>query len=257
MRAGVGVADCSGQPRRRLGEPGADGVGQRAGRAPPRSASGSGVGSSSRGRRRRRARRGGRRRSAPRRDAGRARKRSTYSSGRPNDDCASRCAAASASATSSGPATTRMPRPPPPCTALTASGQPSSSPNWRTASGSSTANIAPGTGGTPASVATCRAASLSPIIAITSADGPMNVSDAALDGGGEVGAFGEEPVAGMHGVAPCVRRPRRRPDRCRGRCRRQPIRGGRRHRRRAPPPSSGRRARCARRWPRCRGRGTP
>ena len=59
----------------------------------------------------------------------------------------------------------RIPLPPPPAAALTSTGKPASSPR--------------GTTGTPAATAISRAASLRPILSITSAGGPTKLMPAA------------------------------------------------------------------------------
>ena len=86
-----------------------------------------------------------------------------------------------------------MPRPPPPAAALTSSGSP-------IAAGSPVS-----TTGTPASRAIRFASSLSPPARSAAGGGPIQTSPAASDGLGELGALGEEPVAGVDGVGPAAR----------------------------------------------------
>ena len=95
------------------------------------------------------------------------------------------------------------------------------------------------------------AASLSPISAITSADGPTQVNR-RRDRGGEVGALGEESVTGVDRVAPRRPRRRRRRGRRRGRSRPAPTRRSRPRRRPARRRATRRRVRCAPPPPACR-----
>ena len=103
-------------------------------------------------------------------------------------------AAAASRASSSSPSvrTMRMPRPPPPADALTSSGRPIS------------AGV--GHGGVEAAPARRRRASApwprssSPSRRSPPGGGPIHVSPASVDGPGEVGRLGEEPVAGVDGV---------------------------------------------------------
>ncbi len=68
-----------------------------------------------------------------------------------------------------------MPLPPPPAAAFTRTGKPSR----RAAAAASPPSSAPGTSGTPARATVARAASLSPMVAIASGGGPIQVSPAA------------------------------------------------------------------------------
>ena len=132
---------------------------------------------------------------------GAGRKRSTYTSGRPNDDADSRWAAASDSAAVVGSGEHAHAATAPPCTALTVSGQPNCSPSSITAAASSTATAAPGTRGTPASG---RPAGRELVAHQRDHLGrradPRQAGTG--HGRGEVGSFGEEAVAGVHGIAP-------------------------------------------------------
>ena len=123
-RAGVDVADVPGEGDR----VGADPLAQvrRPGSAPARSRSPSGAGAapSSRARTGASRRRRRRRAPAPRCAAGACTAWVRNTVGSPKADSASRIAASIASGSSAGSATRRMPRPPPPATALTNSGKP-------------------------------------------------------------------------------------------------------------------------------------
>ena len=127
----------------------------------------------------------------------------------------------------------------------------------RTASASSTVSIAPGTGGTPASRAVCRAATLSPIRAITSAVGPIHVSPAAVTAAAKSARSRQEAVAGVQRVAARLDAGADDAVDVEVGLARPSSRRGRPRDRRAPRPSIRRRARCARRQLRCRGGGTP
>ena len=83
-----------------------------------------------------------------------------------------------------------MPRPPPPAAAFTINGGVSAS----------------GTVGTPASAAIRFASSLSPPRRSASGGGPTHVKPGRFDRFGEVGALGQEAVAGMHGVGAALQR---------------------------------------------------
>ncbi len=105
----------------------------------------------------------------------------------PNADDASRRAAATAASYSSAVRTIRMPLPPPPAAALTSTGK-------SIAAGSPEPSY-DGTTGTPAATAISRAASLRPILSITSALGPTSVMPAASTARAKRGTLGEEAVA--------------------------------------------------------------
>jgi hypothetical protein len=92
--------------------------------------------------------------------------------GSPNALSASRIAAASAAGSSAFDSTRRMPRPPPPATALAKSGKPISSDCATSSSMSSDASVERSTG-TPAAIAWCFAVTLLPAISRTDAGGPM------------------------------------------------------------------------------------
>ncbi len=92
----------------------------------------------------------------------------------PNADAASRDAASTASASSSAWRTMRIPRPPPPAAALTSAGM-------ATSSGIESGEAASaGVVGTPASIAACFAAILSPSSAICSGVGPIQTMPASI-----------------------------------------------------------------------------
>ena len=81
-----------------------------------------------------------------------------------------------------GVSTDRIPLPPPPATAFTTRGYPMRAASaTMTESGASAGNDSsvPGTTGTPAAMAACRAAVLLPILVMASGDGPTNVSPAS------------------------------------------------------------------------------
>ena len=80
---------------------------------------------------------------------------------------------------------------------MIASGQPSSSPSRTTSAAVSTGSVVPGMIGTPAAFIRSRASVFEPIASIASGGGPIQVSPAVVDGAGEGGVLGEEPVAGV------------------------------------------------------------
>src|SRR6266513_1158216 len=102
-----------------------------------------------------------------------------YTSAFPKLCWARRCAATSALSSAASPWTIAMPMPPPPATGLTMTGYPRRPATWRIASASLRGSL-PCATGTPASAAARRAATLSPIRAMTSGGGPMNTSPASL-----------------------------------------------------------------------------
>ena len=98
--------------------------------------------------------------------------------GSPNALCASRIASASAGASSPIDSTRRMPRPPPPATALANNGNPISS-AWATRASTSSEAAVERSTGTPAETACPFAVTLLPAIDSTSAGGPMKVMPCA------------------------------------------------------------------------------
>ena len=95
--------------------------------------------------------------------------------GEPNAACASDWAMRSAGSRSSSPITRRMPRPPPPAAALISSGKPICRAAATASSSLCSARSVPGSTGAPAWCAIARASDLSPILAIASGVGPMNL----------------------------------------------------------------------------------
>ncbi len=73
----------------------------------------------------------------------------------------------------------RIPRPPPPCAALTTMGSPNSSANASASAASASGLVDPGASGAPASRAMARAVTLSPRASMVSGAGPIHVSPAA------------------------------------------------------------------------------
>ena len=93
-----------------------------------------------------------------------------------------------------------MPLPPPPNAAFTSSGNPTRSAcflAWRMSTGSGV----PGTIGTPLRSATRRAAALSPMISIASADGPTNVNPASAVACAKCARSARNPYPGWMNVA--------------------------------------------------------
>ena len=118
--------------------------------------------------------------------------------------------------------TGRMPRPPPPATALTMTAPPG--PSDAGSPAASARSIGPSVAGQdrqPHSAASARARTLSPNSASVSGSGPTKVSPASAHRRAKLGVLGQEPVAGVHGVAvrrhaataTAARRRGRRPDR--------------------------------------------
>ena len=174
-----------------------------------------------------------------------SRKASARSVASPKAARASAPALRIAAATSSPRRTIRVPRPPPPKRGLSMTAPVSAIRLSTTAT--STRTPRPSSTGMPAFSASPRASTLSPRDTRAAALGPTKTSgDAAPDAGvlaglGEVGALGEEAVAGVEQVgsrwrgppARARRRRGRRPARCRGgRSSRRRRRGGRRRARR-------------------------
>ncbi|CAM5442987.1 hypothetical protein SGRIM128S_09672 [Streptomyces griseomycini] len=98
--------------------------------------------------------------------------------GSPNADAASRDAASTASLSWAGSSTRRIPRPPPPATALTNTGKPMSS-AARTSSSTSVEGAEEPRTGTPASRAAATARALFPVSSRMPAFGPTNVMPAS------------------------------------------------------------------------------
>ena len=177
-------------------------AGRRSGtaRAPPRRASGGGAAASSRGWRPRRrcracrpgtgSRRGAACRGTSRRGTRRGRRR-RRPRGRRTRNC---------SGISSIVRATLRPRPPPPKTALIATGRPCSSANATTSSASSTGSLVPGASGALAFCAMCLALALSPRRVDRRGRRADPDQPGVDDGLGEVGVLGEEAVAGVDGV---------------------------------------------------------
>src|SRR6478752_1265160 len=117
---------------------------------------------------------------------------SRYTIGSPNADSASRLAASIASASSDASATRRIPRPPPPETALTNSGNvidSATDTNSSTdAEGSEDANT-----GNPASRAAAIARALLPVSSNTSEPGPTNVMPSAAHAEANSGFSDKKP----------------------------------------------------------------
>ena len=171
-------------------------------RAPPRSASDAAAGSSNRARRRPARCRSHRPAPEPRRAAGGR----EAAPGRPRR-CQSRlgfrlCQRQRAHQIGLVPSTTRMPRPPPPATALTSSGYPM--PDARSGGhrpGSPTGHRSRARSGRPRS-SSLRASALFPISSMTSGRGPMNVDPDLPADLGQIRVLGQKSVARMDSVAP-------------------------------------------------------
>ena len=112
--------------------------------------------------------------------------------GSPNAPSASRMQVSTASRRSFGSSTRRMPRPPPPATALTKSGYGSSEAASTSAStsvdGSTDASV-----GTPAALAAAIARALLPVSVSTSADGPTKVMPALAQASARAGFSDRKP----------------------------------------------------------------
>jgi hypothetical protein len=177
------------------------------GRASPRRPSGADAGPSTPVRAGAPRDRGGRRRPAPRCGVGCDTSRSRMTRSSPNAARASRRAAASASGSSSGSWTARMPLPPPPATALTSSGNPTS------AGGRDERLVVEGVVVDPGHDRDARLDQppLGRGLVAHQPDDVRRRADEGQPGGGdrlgEGGVLGQEPVAGVDGVA--ARRERR------------------------------------------------
>ena len=110
---------------------------------------------------------------------GASRNFSTYTAALPNADSASDAARSNALFSSPGSRTTRIPFPPPPPTALSATGKPVCFAIFAAAFASGAGPSLPGMTGTPALIIVARARILSPAAAIDSAVGPMKTSPAS------------------------------------------------------------------------------
>ena len=91
-----------------------------------------------------------------------------------------------------------MPFPPPPAAALTSRGSSALWANCAISASVRSAPCRPGTIGRPARSAASLAADLSPITAIASGGGPTHTESGRRAGRGQLGALGEEAVAGMN-----------------------------------------------------------
>ena len=111
----------------------------------------------------------------------------------PKASPASRPALSNAGPASSGERTTRKPRPPPPWMALIATGQPRPAAKASMSSGPEAGSRVPGTVGTPASAATLRADTLSPIARIAAGGGPTQISPASSTACANVGFSARKP----------------------------------------------------------------
>ena len=105
-------------------------------------------------------------------------RRSSISVPSPKAEVASRRAPAIACSSSEAAWTSRMPRPPPPATALTSSGQPSAWASRASAASPWSSPRYPGTQGTPTASMRRFAPALSPIAVMAAAGGPMNTRPA-------------------------------------------------------------------------------
>ncbi len=144
----------------------------------------------------RRRRRPGSRRAADVRSA--ARRRACRRRTRRSPRAAPRRSASTASAVAG---TTRMPLPPPPADALTSTGIAEAASGRRARRRRiDRAGVTPGTIGTPAASIRARAPIFDPMRSMTSAGGPTKTMPAGVARARQLRAFGEEAVAGMHGV---------------------------------------------------------
>ncbi len=117
---------------------------------------------------------------------------STNTVGSPNAPSASRMQASTASRSCSGSSTRRMPRPPPPATALTKRGYGKAAAVSTTVSTSSLGGT-DWSVGTPASLAAAIARALFPVRVSTSAVGPTNVMPALAQASARRGFSDKKP----------------------------------------------------------------
>ena len=113
----------------------------------------------------------------------------------PNADSASRIAASIASRRAGGSSTRRIPRPPPPATALTKIGKPTSSAAATSVSTSSDGSDDASTA-TPASRAAATARALLPVRCSTSVGGPTNVMPSRSHASARSGFSDRNPYPG-------------------------------------------------------------
>ncbi|GAA2981484.1 hypothetical protein GCM10020227_57710 [Streptomyces flavovirens] len=113
----------------------------------------------------------------------------------PNAERASRIAASIASRSWAASATRRMPRPPPPATALTKTGKPMSS-DAATSVSTSSEGFEDFSTGTPASRAAATARALFPVRFSTDAGGPTNVMPAREQAAASSGFSDMKPYPG-------------------------------------------------------------
>ena len=117
----------------------------------------------------------------------------------PNADAASRAAASMDSRSCAGSSTRRIPRPPPPATALTNTGKPTSS-AARTSSSTSVEGSEEPSTGTPAARAAATARALLPVSSSDLRARPDEGDARLLARPRQVGVLGQEPVARVHRV---------------------------------------------------------
>ncbi|SKX89156.1 Uncharacterised protein [Mycobacteroides abscessus subsp. abscessus] len=113
----------------------------------------------------------------------------------PNPACASAAHAFIASAIWSAEVTSRMPRPPPPATALIITPDGCAASSWATCASSTPLSVASSTG-TSAAIAARLADALSPNVSRASADGPTNRSPAAAQARAKRGSSLRNPYPG-------------------------------------------------------------
>ena len=112
--------------------------------------------------------------------------------GSPNADSASRIAASTAVRSSAGSSTRRIPRPPPPATALTKTGNARSSAAPSRASTSALGSVEASTG-SPATFAAAIARALFPVSSSTDAGGPTKVMPASAHASASSGFSDRNP----------------------------------------------------------------
>ncbi|CAM5646649.1 hypothetical protein SANTM175S_00451 [Streptomyces antimycoticus] len=122
----------------------------------------------------------------------------------PKADSASRAAASMDSRSVSRFSTLRIPRPPPPATALTNTGKPSSSAARTSSSTSVDGSEEPSTG-TPAARAAATARALFPVSSRICALGPTNVIPASSHARARSGFSDRKPYPGYTASAPALR----------------------------------------------------
>ena len=128
---------------------------------------------------------------------------SRYTRSPPNAARASACASAYAVSTSAAERATRMPRPPPPFSALNSTGKPTSAATRRASAASARTPSLPGITASPAARIAAFALVLLDISAVTCGGGPMNVTPCCAHSVASSGFSDRKPQPGCSALQ-CV-----------------------------------------------------